>query len=280
MDGELALRLDSIEAPLNFLIPMAEKPYSYAYEPPPGKPQRNGVYAETTVQIRNGRKLADVLSLDHEGFALVRRPTKVADLYDHDAIRSVYLGEVERIVRDVTGAARVIAFDYNLRNAARAQNAVGGIKEPVGRVHNDFTAKSAPERARTELASRGESDAEIDRLLKRRFALVNLWRPIVPVEDWPLAAADASSIAPEDLVATDLIYADRVGETYAVTHNPAQRWFYFPRMQRDEALLLKVYDSDAGLAQYSAHTAFHDPHAAVDARPRESIEVRTLVLFA
>ncbi|MCK6451514.1 MAG: methyltransferase [Alphaproteobacteria bacterium] len=274
MDGELALHLDSIQAPLNYLLPMTEKPYAYAYEPPPGRPQRSGAYAEQTVTIRNGRKAADRLSLDREGFVLRRHATDVVDFYDAAEVKRVYFAEVERLVLAETGAKRVVVFDHNLRNAALAQQGVKGLKQPVGRIHNDFTARSGPERARAELG------AEADRWLEGRFALVNVWRPITgPVEDWPLALADASSIDAKDWVATDLIYPDRVGETYAVTHNPAHRWFYFPRMRRDEAILIKVYDSDTSRARFSAHTAFHEPSASPNAAPRESIEVRTIAQF-
>ncbi|GAB1537543.1 hypothetical protein NUACC21_01880 [Scytonema sp. NUACC21] len=93
-------------------------------------------------------------------------------------------------------------------------------------------------------------------------------------------AFDAQSIAPTDLVAGDLVYRDRVGETYAVTYNPEHRWFYFPQMQKDEALLIKCFDSaEDGRARFTAHTAFDDPTSPSDAPPRESIELRTLVFY-
>ena len=77
---------------------------------------------------------------------------------------------------------------------------------------------------------------------------------------------------------SDLVYQNRVGETYAVTYNPEHRWFYVPEMQRDEALLLKCYDSAAdGRARFAPHTAFEDPTAGDDIAPRESIELRTFL---
>ena len=69
-------------------------------------------------------------------------------------------------------------------------------------------------------------------------------------------------------------------EIYQFHHNPAHRWFYFPDMTRNEALLLKGYDSATdGTARFTAHTAFINPEAPADAPPRESIEVRTFVAF-
>ena len=100
------------------------------------------------------------------------------------------------------------------------------------------------------------------------------------MESAPLALADASSVPAEDVIAADLIYADRVGEIYYAAYNPDHRWVYFPRLERDEALLIKGYDSaDDGRAQFSLHTAFDDPTSPEDAAPRESIEVRALVVF-
>ena len=145
----------------------------------------------------------------------------------------------------------------------------------VPRVHNDYTEWSGPQRVRDILP------AEADDLLSRRFAIVQVWRPIRhPVETFPLAICDARSLSAENLVISERRYPNRVGQTYAITYNPAQRWYWFPRMRRDEALVFKVYDSLLdGRARWTAHTAFDDPTAPPDARPRESIEIRTLAFF-
>lgn len=147
------------------------------------------------------------------------------------------------------------------------------------RVHNDFTAKSGYSRARAVLIALGTDDP--DELLRHRFSVVNVWRLIAhTVQECPLAVCDAQSIAPKDLVAGDLVYRDRVGETYAITYNPTHRWFYFPQMQPNEALLIKCFDSASdGRARFAAHTAFDDPTSPLNAPPRESIELRTLVFY-
>jgi len=122
---------------------------------------------------------------------------------------------------------------------------------------------------------------EADELLHRRFAVIQVWRPIHhPVETWPLAIADAQSIWPNNLVVTERRYPDRVGQTYAITYDPAHRWYWFPQMRPDEALVFKTYESQkTGCARWTAHTAFEDPTTTPDARPRESIEIRTLAFF-
>lgn len=278
MDARWGDQLDQLTAPLNYLVPTADRPVAYAYAPPPGKPQRSGTYALHAVTIRDARPAAAALDLDQQGFALTRFATRVRDFYDPAEIRSIYYAEAERALLAATGATRAIVFDHNVRNRGKAAAGDSAAKEPVKRVHNDFTVASGPRRARDELAARG-LDAE--RLLKGRYAIVNLWRPIKgPVRECPLAVCDGASIASKDWVATDLVYPDRVGETYSVAFNPGHRWFYFPDMAADEALLIKVYDSaDDGRVRFAAHTAFDLPGTPPDAEPRESIEVRALVLF-
>jgi hypothetical protein len=266
----------AVTARLNYLVPTGEKPASYTYEPPAGTPWRTGRYEAREVTIRDARPLIGRLSLDREGFEFVRRPTRVVDFYDEGEVRQTYYPEVERLVLEATGAEKAIVFDHTLRSGALAQRRADGLREAVKRVHNDYTETSGPQRVRDLLPPE-----EAERRLRGRFAFVNVWRPIRgPIEEAPLALADARSMRPEDLVASDLIYRDRVGETYAIAHNPAHRWFYFPRMQRDEAILIKCYDSARdGAARWSAHTAFDDPNTPASAAPRESIEVRTIVFW-
>ena len=276
MTFQSAITAAAIQAPLNFLKPMSERLVAYQYDPPAGVAQRNGEDEPHVVTISDARPPAASLSLDAQGFALLGAPTGFAAFDDPAAIRADYYAEVEALIRGAAGARRAIAFDHNVRNASRAAGGEPGIRGPVPRTHNDFTARSGPERARAELAARGLDPA----LLEGRYAIVNLWRPIGrPVEKWPLALADARTIGPEDWVECDLVYRDRVGETYALAFNPAQRWHYFPRLAPDEAILIKGYDSDASVARFTAHSAFEDPTTPPGAPERESIEVRALVLY-
>jgi len=123
---------------------------------------------------------------------------------------------------------------------------------------------------------------EAEELLRHRFEIVNVWRPICgPLRDAPLAVCDATSVAFTDFVPSDLVYRDRTGETYRVRYNPLHRWFYVPEMRADEAILIKCYDSaQDGRARFTAHSAFEDPTAPADLLPRESIELRTLIFHA
>ena len=148
-------------------------------------------------------------------------------------------------------------------------------------VHQDARAGLA-ESEGDEQRVRDLMGEEAEELLRHRFEIVNVWRPIRgPLRDAPLAVCDATSVAFADFVPSDLVYRDRIGETYRVRYNPAHRWFYMPEMRSDEAVLIKCYDSaEDGTARFTAHSAFEDPTAPADVLPRESIEVRTLVFHA
>lgn len=137
-----------------------------------------------------------------------------------------------------------------------------------------YTEWSGPQRLRDVLPQ------EAERLLQRRFAIVQVWRPTgPPVEAFPLALCDASSLDPADLIAAERRHPNRVGEIYQVAYNPEHRWCYFPRMVSSEALVFKVYDSRTDVARFTAHTSFVDPTPAAGDGLRESIETRTLALF-
>jgi hypothetical protein len=276
MASQSAERREPLYASLHYLAPTSEKPYIYTYTPPPGVAQTNRRIAPQTVLVRNARELAERLSLDREGFALVQHRSAVANFYDDNEVQTVYYPECERLLQNVTGAARVVVFDHIVRCAPKAKPGENNIKGPAKGAHNDYTLRSGPQRLRDLLPDEAET------LLKSRFAIINVWRPIRgPVQESPLAVCDARSLRLDDFVASDLVYPHRRGETYAVTFRPDHEWYYFPNMQPNEALLLKCYDSaEDGRARFTAHTAFDDPTSPPDAAPRESIETRAFVFFA
>jgi hypothetical protein len=265
-----------IEASLNYISESSEKPVYYAYEPPPGTPRVTGQFVARTVPIRNAREVVDDLSLDKQGFQLTHQATAVSDFYDQEEVKRTYYPEVERLLKETTGAEKVVIFDHQVRNLPLAQRGEKNAREYGKTVHNDYTAKSGPRRVRDHLPR-----AEAEHRLKNRFAEINVWRPIRgPIESTPLAICDASSIATPDFVPSDLIYRDKVGETYRFTYNPNHRWFYFPHLERNEVILLKCYDSkEDGRARFTAHSAFEDPTSPAGAAPRESIEVRALLFW-
>jgi hypothetical protein len=265
----------AIEATVNYILNNGEKLGTQTAGPGGLDVRTGGTVDPHPVTIRNARLHDGEFTLDRDGFAFVRHDTKMRDFFDEEEIRRVYYPEMEALIKANSGAKRVVVFDHTLRTADTGLREERKIREVVRRVHNDYTEWSGPQRVRDLLPN------EADDLLKRRFAIVQVWRPIRhPVETDPLAICDARSISADDFVISERRYPNRIGQTYAITYNPAHRWYWLPRMRRDEALVFKVYDSAKdGRARWSAHTAFDDPTSPAHARPRESIEIRTLAFF-
>lgn len=266
----------AVEGVLNFAERGAEKAYTYTFKPPEGVPATNiNTYAQT-VTLENARQLAGGLDVDVQGFQIVSHRTAVRDFWDEAQTLALGHPEVAELVKAVTGASRVVVFDHTLRRRSDgvADRTPGAARQPAGRVHIDQTVDSGPQRVRDLM---GEQAGD---LLTRRAAIINVWRPIHhAARDWPLAFADARSVARDDLIASDLIFPHRKGEIYGVSYNPAQQWRFVPDLQVDEAILIKCWDSDPSVAQFTPHTAFEDPTTPQGTAPRESIEFRTIAFF-
>jgi hypothetical protein len=174
--------LPRVEAGLRYLEPTSEKPRSLEFDPPPGVPRTTAVYREHTVAIRNVRPVASTLSLEHEGFQLLTAPTSVRDFNDEEAIRTRYYAEAMELLEELTGASRVVVFDHTIRRRipGAADRATGIPRQPVPRVHNDYTVKSGPQRVR-ELLGDGRSAARF-RIrpwpsAMRAASLTRIWLP-------------------------------------------------------------------------------------------------------
>ena len=264
----------SVTAPLLYLLDTSEAPVTRI--PDSGdESECAGQYATFPVEIRDGRTLH--AKLDREGFELRRHETAVANFYDDEEVRTAYYPEMEQFVKEVTGASHVLVFDHNSRAEGTLREQYANARGPVRLVHNDFTGTSGPRRARALLPPE-----DVDALLAGRLAIINVWRPIHgPIESTPLALCDAQSIGPDDLVPAAMVYRHRTGEEFRSKFNAAHRWYYYPQLRREEAVLIKVCDSEGeGRARFSLHTAFDDPTTPANAAPRESIEVRTMAFFA
>jgi hypothetical protein len=238
--------------------------------------ERTGTYASVPVAIHDARHLPVAPTIDREGFALVRTPTKMVDFLDSARVQDCYYAEVTELLRRSTRATAVHVFDHTVRVEEEATQRTATLRPPVAFVHNDYTQRSARQRVWDFFPPQ-----EAERLLRGRIAFVNVWRPIgASAERFPLAAADARSIPQGDFVAVDMIYTDRIGEIYHATYSSGQRWFYFANMGPDEVMLLKCFDSARdGRACYTAHTGFRNPIAPPGAPQRQSIEVRTILTF-
>lgn len=249
--------------------PDGSKPFNYVESPPEGQPQRNFSPKEATVTIQDVRDRESDFYLDKDAFQAIKGVhSEEKDFIDDEHIKQVYYPEVVKLLLDnVPGAHKVTLFDHTIRrsnpDAPRA---------PVTRVHVDQTARS------TEWRVRLHNPEDAEELLKGRYRIINVWRPINgPVQASPLAFASAETTEDNDLVPIEHRYPHRTGETAGVRHNKGQQFYYWSGMNNDESLFLKCFDSKQGVGQRVPHTAFIDPRTPEGARGRESIEVRALV---
>ena len=264
-----------MQAEIHYTVDTGEKLVNETFGPNNIRRRTSGSERQHPMEIRDGRPARKEFSLDENGFVFVDHNSAVKDFFDPQQLESVYYPEVERLVKELSGAKRVVVFDHTLRSGDEAEREAKLVREPVLSAHNDYTEWSGPQRVREIMGD------EAERLLRRRFAIVQVWRAIrKPIQANPLAILDARSLVPEDLLVAERRYPHRVGQTYRLKYNPGHRWFYFPEMRRDEALVFKVYDSETdGRARFTPHTSFVDPATPPGSSPRQSIEARTMAFF-
>lgn len=272
------VNIEPVSATLDYLQSALAKPVTYMLAPPGGHTWETGYYAATPVRIRDGRGRLDAPVLEREGFQLCSAPSAMRDFGEREDIQRVYYPEMEALALAVSGAGRAIVFDHLVRRRAPGTLSPFGARDgqrpgTATRVHCDFTPASAQRRLALEKEVHGIAQVS-------RFAILNLWRTTrLPVLDAPLAVCDARTVDPADLVAADIVYPTRTGEIFEVLYNPAHAWTYFHGMQFDEVLLFKQYDSEPGMACYTPHAAFAHPATPPGTPPRESIEIRCLLIY-
>ena len=268
----------AVNATLEYLRSAVQKTVTYMLAPPGGHAWETADYAAVPVAIHDARGLREAPDLDREGFVLRDAPSALRDFSGREAIQRIYYPEMQALALAATGARQAVVFDHLLRRRAPGTLSPFGAREghrpgAATRVHCDFTPASAWRRLALELEALGLRHVE-------RFAIVNLWRSTgLPVLDAPLAVCDARSVRPADLVTADIVYPDRTGEIYQVLHHPDHAWHYFDTMRFDEVLMFKQYDSAGGVARYTPHAAFAHPATPAGTPPRESIEIRCLVIY-
>jgi hypothetical protein len=264
-----------VEADMHYIVDDGEPPVMYVDWPEQEHKAHPPTYENQRVKIEDGRPKREEFNLATHGFAFVDHKSAVQNFYDDDNVRDVCYPEVQALITEHIGCERVLVFDHTIRTADDEIIAKYGVRQPVKAVHNDYTEKSAPQRVRDLL----QAD-EAEKLLQRRYAIIQVWRPIKNVESEPLAICDGRTIPQTGFIMLQRRYSYRTAEVYHISYNKNHKWLYFPKMTPDEALIFKVFDTnaDAGV-RFTAHSAFDDPSTPADAKPRESIELRALAFF-
>jgi hypothetical protein len=264
-----------IHAALNYLVRTDVKPVNETGGKDGLMRNWSGTIDRRVMPIADARNATEDFKLDGAGFELAAHPTRVKNFLDADELTAVYYPEMQRLIAQTSGASRVHVFDHTVRHGDDEARQTLKLREPVKSVHNDYTEWSGPQRVRDFFPE------QADDLLSRRFAIIQVWRPINhPVVKDPFAIADGRSVATKDFIAAERRFPDRVGEIYQFEYNPAHRWYFYPQMRRDEAMVFKVYDSAKdGRCRWTMHSSFDDPATPADASPRESIEIRAFAFF-
>ncbi|KAF4457400.1 hypothetical protein FALBO_15207 [Fusarium albosuccineum] len=268
-----------VTATLNYYNPPsdASTPFNYVDQPPKDQPQRNFSDSSHSTVIHNIRGHETEFRLDHDAFQVIQNvpPSKEAEFIDDDSIKANYYPEIEQLfLNHVPGSNRVFIFDHTIR-----RQKPDSPRAPVTRVHIDQTAAAVAQRVRRYFPE------EADELLKHRYRLINVWRPLnkTPLEAFPLAVASSASVEDKDVIPVEHRYPDGYqGWTAAIQHNPDQKWYYLSGMTGSERLLLECFDSESlkpgsKIKGRVPHTAFQDPRTRPEAEGRESIEIRALV---
>lgn len=262
---------DSVETILNFADPSQK--LAYMDDAVKGNAKIRTI--PYPVKIHNARLSVADFTLEKNAFTLVKMTSSVRDFTDLENVRQVYFEEVVNVIKQQTNATHVVVFGEQLRGGS--EGGVARVRTPAMNVHVDYDTPTAHA-----IAEHLVPEQERQRLLNGRWMIINVWRPIKPVQRHPLTVLDGSTIDRNDQHLCKLL-ATRSGVSPAfgfnISYNEKQRWYYYPAMQPDEMLLFKLVDSDAEAVQWAGHSAFDDPTSAADAPARESLEVRTIAFI-
>ncbi|KAG9230911.1 hypothetical protein BJ875DRAFT_407957 [Amylocarpus encephaloides] len=247
----------------------------------------NFKWEEKTVTVRNARDQIEQFTLDKNGFCFVNDDELSLELIHalrvgkKEVVRELYYPKVERLMKTLTGASRVIIFDHTVRKRDPSMNKEdnpNGKEQPATVVHCDQSAKGALRRVKQNIS---END-DINEIVDAGVQMINVWRPLIgPIVDWPLAMMDYRSLSSSDVHPCDLWrhQFEEKGQTVTFTHNENQKWYYLDRHRTNEVSLIKIWDSRReGIANMCAHVAFEHPDTPCDTTPRESVEVRCIVV--
>ena len=252
-------------------------------------------YEPRTVPIRNGREAISDLSYEQCGFSFIRNESKVKNWQDEAEVDSVHVPEIAELVTELMGCKAAVVYPALVRSPKTAKQLSD--YAPIESVHSDYTEDYRkmvrdPDHAYQDflnplLKANGLSHEDV--VNAERIAVIQFWRNIgAEHPDRPLALCDASTVDRSEMIPILVPFYGGVRldfEAFAV-RTPEKvedhHWYAFPKMQKDEVMVFRTYDSrcdDEGRAFYTPHTAFLDPTAGTDAPLRESVEMRALCLF-
>ncbi|KAJ8132087.1 hypothetical protein O1611_g1535 [Lasiodiplodia mahajangana] len=259
--------------------------------------QTNCVYENiecTNVQdIRNIQDGSSIPHLSQAGFEFFSAPSKCSlsatvfesDAADANAIVNDYIQETMELVKSRLCATSVVTIDWRFRrddNMSFPYRLEGGDvrKQAISiatTTHCDFSSLGGLERLRMHLNLDELAAVEMGDVTA---TIVNVWRPLKTVTSAPLVLADRRTVLKDDLIEADQVMRDKVNKTAYVYYHPDQRWYWLSNQRPDEIIMFPTWaaESDDGHADCSPHAAayLYQPNKALP--PRESVEIRMVVL--
>lgn len=268
---------EAIRARFSYIVDTGTTPVRYIDWPEMAHNAIEPQLRQYEVTVANGRPLRDTFELDTHGFVFTDQMTRVSDFTNDTQRSEIYDEEVRALIGDISRASEILVFDHTIRVGDEQMQRSMGARPPFKGVHNDYTEASAVRRLRDLVG-----DVEAGRRQQKRWAIIQVWRPIrgTVLAD-PLGICDGRTIPRQGFIRVERRYPNRTGEFYHIAYHPSHKWYYFPRMERHEAMVFKVFDSDESKpSRFTAHSAFDDPGTPAGAPPRESIESRAFAFFS
>ncbi|OTA96831.1 hypothetical protein M434DRAFT_392516 [Hypoxylon sp. CO27-5] len=240
----------------------------------------NLVWDEKDVLVEDFRERADDFQIDTHGFTTRRLPG-FTELSDKDVIQTEYIPAVKKMLQEsLQDVGTVFVFDWRVRSS-RSESTADKINFsdqsqpllPSNYAHIDACPISILQRIQNSFPQ------DVSKILRQRIRAVNVWKPLYhPVEEWALAVCDGTTVKSTDLVETDSIRQGSISTNYYVKYDEDQKWYFLKEQTPDEALIFKHFDSEPDVeAHYAVHSSIRHHHVPGNARPRKSIEVRTLI---
>ena len=253
------------------------------------------------VHLHDTREHVRSLSLEREGFVLRTIESDVTDYADAEQVDERWKPAVKRTILQATGGSQAFLFAGPLLRFSEAHEGSrsSSVSAPARAVHSDMASTFRYDLFDQQPVSE-EAARELRTLLgdrePSRWRVFNIWQMISePPQDCTLAICDRSSTDCADILngkgfydnpaqSRDAILAGSVAEAdfdlSFFRYNPQQKWCFFSHMLPGEAMIFSAFDpQDKDGNGRVAHAAVTLPGNGAERNPRQSIEVRALVIY-
>lgn len=255
----------------------------------------DGTLESHPATLLDGRAALPSLEFASTGFTLQRNIVNNPAWTDSNWINGSHRDDIRRLAMQFSHCDEAIIYPGIIRGPKSLVAHDDHL--PIQVAHSDFTDDFRPMVLNPSrpygqflgplLAAAGSSYARLN--AAKRILVLQFWRNTGPINpDLPLAIADARSVPYAALHRETVAHYGGEAlefETFLVKP-PATpktyRWYHFAKMQHDEVLIFRTYDSqleETGQPYWTPHCAVDNPDPQASRQARQSLEVRALCLF-